>query len=139
MIVSCGERHARSDAPYPIILMSLIPSLRGGHLWLPLNGPSVAVAALLFAIRQSPAQPIHEMPGNISLQCDIRYRQGASEAWKLDLAYPKNPGTKLRPALVVIHGGGWIEGDKSSFTSLKHWAPGNIIDFCETRFCSGVT
>jgi acetyl esterase/lipase len=111
--------------------MSLILSLCGGQLWLRRHAPSVAVAALLFAIRQSPAQPSHEMPVNIGLQCDIRYRQGASEAWKLDLAYPKTPGTKLRPGLVIIHGGGWIEGDKSSFTSLKHWAPGNIVDFAK--------
>jgi len=114
--------------------MSLIPILRGGQLCLRLHVPTMVVAALLFAIRQSSGQLIHEMPGNITLQCDIRYRQGANEAWKLDLAYPKNPGTKLRPALVVIHGGGWIEGDKSSFTSLKHWAPGNIIDFAKLGF-----
>jgi hypothetical protein len=35
---------------------------------------------------------------------------------------------------VVIHGGGWIEGDKSSFASRKHGVPGNIEDFAELGF-----
>jgi acetyl esterase/lipase len=74
------------------------------------------------------------MPQNIALQCDLSYREGKSAAWKLDLAYSKWAGGKPRPAVIVIHGGGWIEGDKSSFTSLKYWAPGNIIDFAKLGF-----
>jgi acetyl esterase/lipase len=34
----------------------------------------------------------------------------------------------------VIHGGGWIEGDKSSFTSDSHGVPGNIVDFARLGF-----
>src|SRR6266566_2073601 len=93
-----------------------------------------ALLLLVAPLRQIAAQVKHEMPDNIALQCDLRYREGKSAAWKLDLAYPKDPGAKPRPALVIIHGGGWIEGDKSSFTSLKYWAPGNIIDFAKLGF-----
>src|SRR5262245_35641641 len=89
---------------------------------------------VLTTLRAVPAQVKHEMPENIGLERDLRYREGKSEAWKLDIAYPKDPGEKPRPALVIIHGGGWIEGDKSSFTSLKNWAPGNIIDFAKLGF-----
>jgi acetyl esterase/lipase len=74
------------------------------------------------------------MPDSVALRQNIRYREGASEAWKLDIAFPKAAGEKPRPALIIIHGGGWIEGDKSSFTSLKYWAPGNIIDFAKLGF-----
>ena len=88
----------------------------------------------LCPLHVAPAQVKHEMPDNIALQRDLRYREGKSAAWRLDLAYPKDPGTKARPALVIIHGGGWIEGDKSSFTSLEHRAPGNIIDFAKLGF-----
>jgi acetyl esterase/lipase len=35
---------------------------------------------------------------------------------------------------VVVHGGGWIEGDKSSFSSKKHGVPGNIVEFAELGF-----
>src|SRR5262249_35929540 len=41
---------------------------------------------------------------------------------------------KPRPAILVIHGGGWLEGDKSSFASKKYGVPGNIVDFAEQGF-----
>ncbi len=43
---------------------------------------------------------------------DIAYRSGPSPAWRLDLAMPENFGEARRPALVIIHGGGWSAGDK---------------------------
>lgn len=43
---------------------------------------------------------------------DIAYRSGESKAWRLDLAMPENFGEELRPALVIVHGGGWNAGDK---------------------------
>jgi acetyl esterase/lipase len=43
---------------------------------------------------------------------DITYRSGESQAWKLDLAMLETSGEELRPALVIIHGGGWNAGDK---------------------------
>lgn len=49
----------------------------------------------------------------ITVTEDIRYKQGDSEAWKLDLAMPANFGSDLRPALVIVHGGGWRGGSKS--------------------------
>ena len=105
--------------------------------WKSTQKPPLLGAVLIFlltSLRAAPAQIEHEMPDTIELQRDLRYREGKSAAWKLDLAYPKDPGNKPRPALVIIHGGGWIEGDKSSFTSLKSWAPGNIIDFARLGF-----
>lgn len=49
----------------------------------------------------------------ITVTRDIPYREGESDAWKLDLAMPANFGSELRPALVIIHGGGWSMGSKS--------------------------
>lgn len=49
----------------------------------------------------------------ITVTEDIRYREGDSDAWKLDLAMPANFGSELRPALVIVHGGGWRGGSKS--------------------------
>ena len=43
---------------------------------------------------------------------DIAYRPGPSKAWHLDLAMPENFGEALRPAIVIIHGGGWRAGAK---------------------------
>jgi acetyl esterase/lipase len=71
---------------------------------------------------------------NITVLHNLSYRDGASPAWKLDLAMKKDAQGKPRPAIVVIHGGGWLEGDKSSFASREHGVPGNIVDFAALGF-----
>lgn len=43
---------------------------------------------------------------------NIPYRDGDSKSWKLDLAMPENFGTTPRPAIVIVHGGGWRAGSK---------------------------
>lgn len=49
----------------------------------------------------------------IAVTSDIPYRQGDSKSWLLDLAEPVSFGdTGLRPAIVIIHGGGWRAGSK---------------------------
>ncbi|MDT8416924.1 MAG: alpha/beta hydrolase [Lutibacter sp.] len=49
----------------------------------------------------------------ITVTKDIPYREGESDSWKLDLAMPANFGSELRPAVVIVHGGGWAFGSKS--------------------------
>jgi acetyl esterase/lipase len=71
---------------------------------------------------------------DIVLLQDIAYRTGPSQQWKLDLAMKKDQKGKPRPAIVVIHGGGWVEGDKSSFASRKDAVPGNIMHFAARGF-----
>ncbi len=44
---------------------------------------------------------------------DIAYREGGSPAWRLDLAMPGQPSDKPRPALIIIHGGGWRGGSRT--------------------------
>lgn len=72
------------------------------------------------------------VPAGVTLTREIQYRDGGSAACKLDLAMPSERGDSRRPAIVVIHGGGWLEGDKSSFTTLK--TPGNILGFAKLGF-----
>ena len=74
------------------------------------------------------------IPEGIVVYHDLSYREGKSRQWKLDLAMKKDLSGKPRPGIVVIHGGGWIEGDKSSFASREHGVPGNIVDFAELGF-----
>jgi acetyl esterase/lipase len=50
------------------------------------------------------------------------------------LALKKDTRGKPRPGVVVIHGGGWLEGDKSSFASRDGGVPGNIVDFAAQGF-----
>lgn len=44
---------------------------------------------------------------------DIAYREGESEAWRLDLAMPAERSEEARPALVIVHGGGWRGGSRT--------------------------
>ncbi|HEV3339036.1 MAG TPA: alpha/beta hydrolase [Pirellulales bacterium] len=76
------------------------------------------------------------VPDDVVLLRDLRYREGASRSWTLDLAMPKEGSPGLRPAIVVIHGGGWIEGDKSSFSTVSRRPPGNVIDFARLGFAA---
>jgi acetyl esterase/lipase len=59
---------------------------------------------------------------------NIPYRDSHSKQWRLDLAWKKDLKGKPHPAIVVVHGGGWLEGDRSSFASRKHGVSGNIED-----------
>ena len=71
---------------------------------------------------------------NITVLRDVPYRDGPSKAWRLDLAMPSDLQGKPRPGIVVIHGGGWIEGDKSSFVFRDRHTPANIVDFARRGF-----
>ena len=66
-----------------------------------------------FAQPQAPSaqQAASELPPGIKAEMDIVYAQ-QSEAQKLDLYLPAGNDDTLRPALVVVHGGGWRSGDK---------------------------
>jgi acetyl esterase/lipase len=62
-------------------------------------------------------------PDGVTVLPDIAYREG-NNAWKLDLAMPKERGDAPRPAIVYIHGGGWTKGDKrgKGIGAVLHYA-----------------
>jgi acetyl esterase/lipase len=88
----------------------------------------IAAAIGSGAAEQAPARE------TVTILHDLPYRPGPSKQWRLDLAMKNDPQGKPRPGIVVIHGGGWLEGDKSSFASRKHGVPGNIEDFANLGF-----
>jgi acetyl esterase/lipase len=98
------------------------------------SGPSVV--ALLLAVTcpggTLAAEP--QVVDNIALWRNLSYRDGASHSCVLDLAMPNQRSTTPRPGVVVIHGGGWIEGDKSSFSTVEGRVPGNILDLAARGF-----
>jgi len=46
---------------------------------------------------------------------NIPYRSGPSKSWVLDLAMPDDKGNEVRPAIVIVHGGGWRAGSKQDY------------------------
>jgi acetyl esterase/lipase len=66
---------------------------------------------------------------------NLAYKSGCKSC-VLDLALPNESHAGPSPLIVVIHGGGWIEGDKSSFASDTYGVPGNIVDFARLGFAA---
>jgi acetyl esterase/lipase len=94
----------------------------------------LGLACWLAAIGRGLAADDSSSPRDVTVLHDVRYREGPSKQWRMDLAFKKDLRGKPRPGMVVIHGGGWVEGDKSSFASRKAGVPGNIEDFAELGF-----
>ncbi len=54
---------------------------------------------------------------NIEVKTDVVYGTGAGEELMLDLAMPKDLD-QPRPAIVAIHGGGWMQGHRKDMTEV---------------------
>ncbi|SFH63050.1 alpha/beta hydrolase [Planctomicrobium piriforme] len=67
------------------------------------------------AATTSAAEPV--VPPGITLERGIVFGKGGEQELKLDIAYPKSTDGQL-PALVFIHGGGWVGGDREAFLPL---------------------
>ncbi len=91
------------------------------------------VLAMVFcmAAQASVAAAERRADDDITIVRDISYREGVSKNWRLDLAMPKSLAGKPRPGIVVVHGGGWLEGDKSSFADERI---GHAVDRGQQRF-----
>src|SRR5262249_43324299 len=66
------------------------------------------------------------IPDDVVVQSNIAYSD-VSPACTLDLAMPKAPATAPRPAIVVIHGGGWLAGSRRSFSYPPKQPPGKTF------------
>jgi len=58
-----------------------------------------------------------QLPKGVKLKKDITYCSIGQRALKLDVFYPAK-GTKVLPAIVLVHGGGWRSGDRSQNIAL---------------------
>src|SRR3954471_24450371 len=103
-----------------------------------MNRPRAMLRAGFFALLLLPAAMISPSDAHagdqVAIVRDVPYRDGPVKAWRLDLALKADLRGRPRPGIVVIHGGGWIEGDKSSFVFRDRRAPANIVDFARQGF-----
>jgi acetyl esterase len=75
---------------------------------------AVAVSVAATMITVAVAAPGGAAQGGVTVKNDVTYRTVDGEQLGLDVYQPAKKG-KSRPAVVVVHGGGWTQGDKSWF------------------------
>jgi acetyl esterase/lipase len=77
------------------------------------RGSLITLEMLCLAIAVEPPDRVcaQQAKAEIRLETDIVFGKGGSTELKLDLAAPKEP-RDLFPAIVCIHSGGWIGGDR---------------------------
>ena len=87
----------------------------------------VAIAPLLSTIVFAEDKGVSELeqswfanpPPNVETRADVPYL-APGRAERLDLYLPKNrPAGTLSPAVVLLHGGGWIRGDKRQAREIE--------------------
>lgn len=74
--------------------------------------------------------PFRRSRSGVQVQRDILYRETAGKRLMLDVAMPREPG-RNRPAIMQIHGGAWIVGDKreQGWPLISHLAANGWVCF----------
>jgi acetyl esterase/lipase len=82
--------------------------------------PGVCAQTLPVPPRDTPAQTPTDAPANSlsSVQQDIAYGTAGGHPLLLDIYQPSEQSSALRPAVVLIHGGGWTSFDKSTMHTM---------------------
>jgi acetyl esterase/lipase len=64
---------------------------------------------------QAPEPIDRQISAQVTVERDLVYASYGARALRLDLHRPAKRGDSPLPAIVVIRGGGWLEGDKEAF------------------------
>lgn len=73
----------------------------------------LAAVALVAGVRDP--SPLGDLPDSIAVARDVSY--GPTDRHRLDIAYER-ACARPRPAIVMIHQGGWFQGDKAAYHGL---------------------
>jgi len=65
----------------------------------------------------NPSKPSTAIPDSIDAHLDVAYAQYGDRKLLADIFVPAKKAGPL-PAIVVVHGGGWLNGDKTKFRAL---------------------
>jgi acetyl esterase/lipase len=60
---------------------------------------------------------VPEAPDGVIFGKDLRYRE-EHDRWSLNVIRPKDASSEPRPAIVLVHGGGWTGGDYYRFSKM---------------------
>jgi acetyl esterase/lipase len=84
----------------------------------------IAALAQLLGAQQSSPTPSASAPGATvpgPVHSNITYGMAGGETLRLDIFEPANNSGRSRPAVVLVHGGGWINFDKSTMRALAQF------------------
>jgi acetyl esterase/lipase len=81
--------------------------------------------------------------GPLAEQTQLNVAYGTDGLQKMDIYLPAGRTTSVTKVIILIHGGGWSQGDKADFTTyvdtLKHRLPGYAIFNINYRLATGTT
>mgnify|MGYP003559321050 FL=1 len=101
----------------------------------------VFFTATLFFVSCQKDSPGDPAPLPAETQLNVSY--GPDPLQKMDVYLPAGRSTGSTKVIVMIHGGGWTQGDKSEFTSyvdtLKRRLPGYAIYNINYRLANGTS
>jgi acetyl esterase len=92
----------------------LVPMTTGR--WMRRAAGILAAAALTAVVLAAPSGAAQ---GGVTVKNDVTYRTVDGEQLGLDVYQPAKKG-KNRPAVVVVHGGGWTQGDRALFAQQSN-------------------
>ena len=64
-------------------------------------------------------RPPTDIPDDIHASFDVEYARYGDRKVLMDIFQPKPSEEKPHPAIIVVHGGGWLKGDKAKFRALS--------------------
>lgn len=97
----------------------------------------LGIAAAVAAPALAQQNPPFVLPDTVSLQRDLVYARYGAREMHLDLFLPKQ-GAGPFPAVVYIHGGGWVNGNKTAFQrQAAHMATKGYAGACMEYRLSG--
>ncbi|HTM51762.1 MAG TPA: alpha/beta hydrolase [Bryobacteraceae bacterium] len=80
------------------------------------------------------------IPDSVSVESNIAYDQYKETV--LDVLAPKAPSKQKRPGVILIHGGGWVNGTKEArveYAALKYVENGFVVANVEYRLAKAAT
>lgn len=63
-------------------------------------------------------RPSTAIPEGVALKTNVVFGQAGDRKLLMDVAMPTGKSTAARPCVLVVHGGGWLNGDKAKFRAL---------------------
>jgi len=101
---------------------------------------AVVASLILFSCKKEGSNGTPQ-PVSLPEKTELNVSYGADAAQKMDIYLPKDRSTAATKVIILIHGGGWTQGDKSEFTpfvdTLKKRLPGYAIININYRLANG--